>query len=406
MYLTEGEGKTLFKEAGIPVPDFFFHEKGATLPSHVAYPAMLKAQTLSGSRGKAGLIKEAADAHEAEAILTKMWKQQSPRRYFESILIEPRLQAKREFYLSVTYDTLLRKPMLMLSKFGGMDIELVAKRQPDAVVQMELSLLHPISQQELEQTFVKAEVRPELFPSLSEIVHHLYRLFLQYDCELAEINPLIETENGFMAVDAKIILDDTALYRHELPFPRRMGGRPLTTMEEQARAIDGRSHRGVVGRTFIELDGNIAVLSSGGGASVTCLDALIHYGGRPANFAEYSGNPEREDVRDLTKLLLSKEGLAGLWVVGPTANFTDVHETIGGIIDALKEVKPSFPVVIRRAGPNDEKARELVEHVKKETGLDITFYGEEIPMTETAKILLEKCDPNRSASGAEAEHLS
>lgn len=390
MYLTEGEGKTLFKEAGIPVPDFLFHQQEEPLPDNLSFPVMLKAQTLSGSRGKAGLIKEAADHQEAEQILKKMWKQQGPRRSFASVLIEPRIQSRREWYLSMTYDTLSRKPIIMLSRFGGMDIELVAKRQPEAVFVFEASVSQKPTTQQLQSFLEQAELRPELTDKMISLMEALYDVFLAYDCELAEINPLFETETGFVAGDAKVILDDTALFRHELPFPRRIGTRPLTEMEEQARAIDARSHRGVVGRTFIELDGNIAVLSSGGGASVTCLDALIHYGGRPANFAEYSGNPEREDVRDLTKLLLSKEGLVGLWVVGPTANFTDIFETIGGIVDALKEVRPAFPIVIRRAGPNDDKARKLVESLKEETGLDISFFGEEVPMTETAKVLLDK----------------
>jgi succinyl-CoA synthetase beta subunit len=161
-------------------------------------------------------------------------------------------------------------------------------------------------------------------------------------------------------------------------------------MEKHARAIDAQSHRGVAGRTLLELDGDIAFLSSGGGASITCLDALLTYGGRPANFAEYSGNPERSKVYALAKLVLSKPGLKGLWVVGPTANFTDVYETLGGIMDAIIELKPAFPIVIRRAGPRDVEAKALVEQVAKDHSLDMVFFGEEMPMTESARVLLDK----------------
>jgi succinyl-CoA synthetase beta subunit len=226
------------------------------------------------------------------------------------------------------------------------------------------------------------------------VVEKTYACFVKNDAELVEINPLAEIlvndKPEFKALDAKIILDDAAISRHEFAFPQRTGFRPLTEMEKHARAIDAQSHRGVAGRTLLELDGDIAFLSSGGGASITCLDALLTYGGRPANFAEYSGNPERSKVYALAKLVLSKPGLKGLWVVGPTANFTDVYETLGGIMDAIIELKPAFPIVIRRAGPRDVEAKALVEQVAKDHSLDMVFFGEEMPMTESARVLLDK----------------
>lgn len=391
MKLIEGEGKQLYKEAGIPVPDFLFVEESEGLPAELPYPVMLKAQTLTGGRGKAGLVKRAANKEEAEKALEQLWKAKYQKRPFEKILIEPRVFGRKEYYVSILFDTETRGPVLVLSKFGGMDIETVAKRQPQAILKTAINPLKGTQELAIPKLLEEAGIKTELSSDFEQIIHQLYTCFVQNDAELVEINPLIESEEGaLIASDAKVVLDDTALYRHDFDFPRRTGFRALTEMEQKAREIDARSHRGVVGRTLLELDGDIAVMSSGGGASVTCLDALISFGGRPACFAEYSGNPEREDVKDLAKLILSKEGLRALWIVGPTANFTDVYETLGGIMDALEELKPTFPILIRRAGPRDDEAKEMVQAFAKEHKLDLEFYGEELSMTESAKLLMEK----------------
>ncbi|MBI4121722.1 MAG: acetate--CoA ligase family protein [Parcubacteria group bacterium] len=394
MRLTEGESKQLLVEAGIKVPEFFVISRGASLPGHAPYPVMLKAQTLTGGRGKAGLIKKAADAQEAAVQLAELWKQGYAKRPFDQILVEPQLVITRELYVSVTFDTATRGPVLVVSKFGGLDIEVVSKRQPEGVVKTAINHLQGMTSVEMEDVFAKAGLKEDIHPLMRDVVEKLYACFVKNDAELVEINPLAEVmqdgKAALIAVDAKIMLDDAALARHDFHFPRRTGFRPLTEMELAARAIDSQSHRGVVGRTMLELDGDIAFLSSGGGASLTCLDALLTYGGRPADFAEYSGNPEQAHVYQLAKLILSKPGLKGLWVVGPTANFTDVFETLSGIMDALKESGLSIPVVIRRAGPRVAEAKAMVAEVAKETGLDISFFGEEMPMTESAKVLMDK----------------
>jgi len=391
MKLIEGEGKQLYMEAGIPVPGFLYVQEEDILPVDLPYPVMLKAQTLAGGRGKAGLVKRAANKAEAEKALAQLWKAKYEKRPFEKILIEPRIFGKKEYYLSILFDTNSRGPLLVLSKFGGMDIETVAKRQPQGILKTQIDILEGIDALDIPALLEQAGIKTELVTDFTSIIKNLYACFIKNDAELVEINPLIESEDGkLIASDAKVVLDDTALYRHEFNFPRRTGFRQLTEMELKAREIDARSHRGVVGRTFLELDGDIAVMSSGGGASVTCLDALISFGGRPACFAEYSGNPEREDVKDLAKLILSKKGLRALWIVGPTANFTDVYETLSGIMDALKEVKPTFPILIRRAGPRDDEAKQMVKAFAEEFKLDLEFYGEELSMTESAKVLMDK----------------
>ena len=149
---------------------------------------------------------------------------------------------------------------------------------------------------------------------------------------------------------------------------------------------------GIAGKTYIDLDGNIGILASGGGASITAVDALLSYNKKPANYTEYSGNPSPEKVEALTRIVMSKQDLKGLFIVGAKANFTQIHETIGAIIKVIKEQKPCYPIVFRRAGPGDKEAKELVERTAKELNLDMEWYGEETPITVAAKKIAEKVE--------------
>lgn len=394
MRLTEAESKDLLRQSGVAVPDFFVVTREQVIPETASFPVMLKAQTLTGGRGKAGLIKRAADAREAETQIATLWKSGYGKRPFDAILVEPQMEIVHEYYVSITFDTTVRGPVLVISRFGGMDIEVVSKRQPESVCKVPINPLKPLDASFCQACLVKTGVKEELWPMFSDTILSMYRCFVENDAELVEINPLAEVlrdgKPALVAADAKVLLDEAALSRHSFPYPRRTGFRPLTDMELQARAIDAQSHRGVAGRTLLELDGDIGFMSSGGGASITCLDALITYGGRPADFAEYSGNPERNRVYQLAKLILSKPGLKAFWLVGPTANFTDVYETLGGVMDALVELRPAFPIVMRRAGPRADEAKAMVEASAAKHGLNLVFYGEDMPMTESANVLIEK----------------
>jgi len=147
-------------------------------------------------------------------------------------------------------------------------------------------------------------------------------------------------------------------------------------------------YRGTAGK-YIEMDGDIAVLFSGGGASIANMDALFQVGLKPANYTEYSGNPPREKVSQLAKIVLSKPGLRGLWIAGGVANFTDIVATFSGIIDALDEVKPTYPIVIRRAGPNEEEGKRLMRECAQRNNLNLKIFGKEVSMGATATALVD-----------------
>jgi citryl-CoA synthetase large subunit len=377
MNLYEFEGKNLFSKHGIATPKgvvvwrgddvgMKYKELGVT-------DVVVKAQVLSGKRGKNNGIKFCADAGEVVVACEQLFSLNLNGQYVEAVLIEEKLNIAEEHYLSITYDTNAKQPILIYSAQGGMDIEDVSENK---IVKTPLDIRNNNAATDL--PFAK----------------ELWQCFVQEDARVVEINPLVKTEIGeWFAADAKIALDEDAFYRHkewESLAPRTMLGRLPTERETAVKKIDEGEgyYRGTAGK-YIEMDGDIAVLFSGGGASIANMDALIKAGLQPANYTEYSGNPPREKVYQLAKIVLSKPGLKGLWIAGGVANFTNIAETFNGITDALDEIKPKFPIVVRRAGPQEDEGMRLMQECADRNNLNIKLFGKETSMSATAQILAE-----------------
>ncbi len=360
MILYEFEGKKLLVNYGINIP------QGQILDQveddiTITPPLVLKAQVLSGKRADAGGIIKIYNLQFTINNLRNLFSKTINNEKVERVLVEELVEYEGpEYYVSVTYDTNTRGPIFTVSKLGGTGVE-------------------------------KREVQDASDDLPKELLDNLMKLFLEQDCLLLEINPLVLDKNGrWIALDAKIKLDDTAFDRHkEWDFsPRSVPGHNPTKNEIKAKKIDEGDYRGTAGSTYFDLDGNIAILASGGGASLTAMDALIKYGGKPANYTEYSGNPPKEKVEKLTQIVLSEPNLHGLFVVGAVANFTDIYETLSGFLEALRQVKPkpNYPIVIRRGGPRDQEAFDMLKKVKD---FNLHLYGEETSITESAKIMAE-----------------
>lgn len=372
MILYEFEGKKILIRAGITVPTSQLLDS-PTDQIGLKYPIVLKAQVLSGKRKDAGGILFADNEEEAQRAVKELFGKEINNEKVNQVLAEEKAEIDKEYYFSLSYDTDLRSPIISFSESGGTGIE-------DRGVQV-----FPINLLEIEKTL------PDILNQ--EFLITLIKLFFEIDATLLEINPLIKTKSGeLMALDAKVKLDDSAQGRHkdwDFP-PRSAPGHTPTKREIEAKKIDEGDYKGVAGSAFFDIDGDIAVMSSGGGASLTAMDALIKNGGKPANYTEYSGNPSREKVQKLTKVVLSKSNLHGLWIVGAVANFTDVYETLSGIIEGLREVekelgrKFDFPIVIRRGGPRDKEAFEMLREVKD---FDLHLYGEETSISQSAEIM-------------------
>lgn len=355
MKLYEHEAKKLLEKRGLKAPE----------NNGEAY--VVKAQVLASDRKKHGGIKFAESKKEAEKIAEEMKKSKIKGHEVNEVLIEEQIDIQEEYYMAFLWDTELRRPVMLFSEDGGSGIE----------------------NREVQKTELGEENNfEELEEDLRPVAEKLFEVFLEEDIEFLEINPLAFEGEDFAVVDAMIELEDDASFRHEWDFPERTEfAREKTEREIEAEKIDEDDHRGVAGK-YTELEGDIGMMLAGGGASLTNMDALIEAGGKPANYTEYGGNPPTEKVYRLSKVIMSKE-LNGLLHVGGTANNTNILRTMKGFIQALREEKPDYPIVIRRDGPQADEAFELLLEVREELGLDMKLYRNDLPMTESAEKLME-----------------
>ncbi len=375
MNLYEFEGKQLLAKHGIAIPTGVVVRRGDDARAMYAElqvtDVVVKAQVLSGKRGKNNGIKFCSSAEEVSRACEDLFARDIRGQYVAAVLIEEKLSIAEELYVAIVYETNKKQPMLMYSEDGGMEIEDVAEEKIQKI---------------------PADIRQNTIVSTIPFAPELWRCFLAEDARVAEINPLVKTVDGrFVAADAKIAIDDDAFFRHEdwaALEPRTMLGRPSTEREIEAKKIDEgeKYYQGTAGK-YIEMNGNVATLFSSAGASISNMDALLQAGLEPANYTEYSGNPPREKVYQLTKIVLAKPGIKGLWIIGGVANFTNVEETFRGVIDALDEVKPTYPIVVRRGGPFEKEGLALMAECARRNNLNMKLFGKETAMGETAKIL-------------------
>jgi succinyl-CoA synthetase beta subunit len=405
MNLKEYEGKSLLKKyninvsTGTTISQDSIQQSGLRIEK---FPVFIKAQVLSGKRKAAGGIKLANDIKEATQIVSEMFNLKIRDEKVEQILIDNKVEFSKEFYTSIMIDSRSRRPLLIISSEGGSDIEEIKKQKPQSIRTLEINILKGIPSGELQALTHDFDLSEKEFKNFKITIKEIYQCFLDNDLKLLEINPLTlnESTSEFTALDCKATTDDNAKFRQkEQNFEHRTGLRKKTEIEKRANEIDNDDHRGVAGTSFIQFeDGEIGVLASGGGASVIAMDALVSYGGKPANYTEYSGNPPAEKVTKLTNIVLDQPNLKGLWIVGGTANFTSIYDTLKALIDVLIERKVTKPIVIRRAGPEDEKAFEMIKQKAKEHNLDIDLYGRETPITLSAKYIVDKIQNTKDNS--------
>jgi citryl-CoA synthetase large subunit len=375
--LYEHEAKEILESHGLDTP---------SRELQIGKEYVVKAQVLANSRKDKYGIKFASNLEEAEALKQEMIGARIDGEEVDKAVIEEKLGFSSEYYVSFMYDTDSRNPVLIFSKDGGTGIE---DREAEKLS------LEDDSQFRFRQFLKKCGVEGEEILALSQTLQKLFQAFLQEDARLLEVNPLVKSEDGYFVLDAMMDLEDDASFRHERDFPERsVMGREKTEREIRAEKIDEEDHRGVAGK-YIELEGNIGMMLAGGGASLTNMDALMEYGGEPANYTEYGGNPPTEKVYKLSKVIMTKD-IDALWHVGGTANNTDVYRTMKGFVQALKEEKPDYPIVVRRDGPNADEAFELLRETKEKLDLDMKLFRNNKPMTESAEDLMEMVEVGES----------
>lgn len=375
--LFENEAKQLLQGHGLKVP-------GDEGEGHV-----VKAQVLAKNRKEHGGVKFADTRQKAEQIAEEMKEADVNGHEVNDVLIEPRVDFEKEYYAAFIYDTDVRKPVMVFSSQGGTGVE---DRDASKLV------LDEPAQWRIREFLKRQGVPSGELVKLGIALYRMQKAFLEEDMRMLEVNPLVKTEQGYVVLDAMAELEDDASYRHSRSYEERSEfGRKKTDRELRAEKIDKDDHRGIAGK-YTELDGDIAMMLAGGGASLTNMDALMAYGGKPANYTEYGGNPPTEKVYRLTKVILSKPGLKGCWHVGGTANNTDIYRTMKGFCQALEEIRPEYPIVVRRDGPNADQAFELLRETQDELGLKMKLFRNDTLMTATAETLMEMVDEDETSS--------
>jgi succinyl-CoA synthetase beta subunit len=374
MRFFEYESRRIVAKAGIPVSAHGFAttpEEARELAAGIGAPTVIKSQVLTGGRMKAGGVKFAdtpaeAAAH-AEAILALEIGGHMPR----GVLVDSRVAVKQEYYAGVTWDGTRKRPVLIFSDMGGIDIEEVAETHPDRVGRGHFSTLRPFSDFEAKQVIASVGVTGRALTRLNPILTRLARLFREYDMTLAEINPLAELEDGsFVAVDAHMDMENEARPR-QAALLRELGvgdeetrqAREATPFELAGEAVDAQDHRGVAGNVT-EFDGDIGLVIGAGGGSLTLFDAVRAHGGRPANYCEIGGNPSVAKACGLAKLVLQKPGVDKIAVMMSIVSNTRVDIVARGVIKACVELgyDPAEKIAIFRIpGAWEEEGFKLLE---------------------------------------------
>ena len=374
MKLYEFESKRIFSSKGILVPKGFVIERVEDLDKIALEPPLIvKAQILIASRGKLGGIVKARSKDELRDLVSKLLGASIGGVRVRKLLIEEVVNIAKEYYLSITIDRLKRKPVILASSEGGVDIEEVARREPWKIVKHYIDPLVGLRDYEVRYVAYKLGIKnPKLVRVFTNIAKAIYSIFTEYDCELVESNPLaLTTEGRFIAVDTKIIVDDNALYRHrDLQELVEKEAREYTEIELKAKKL---------GFSYVELDGNIGIIGNGAGLTMATMDLVKYYGGRPANFLDVGGGARADVVREAVKILLLDPKVKGIFV-NILGGITRADEIAKGVIEALRETGVRKPLVVRLKGTREKEGRRILSEE------NIPLYDD---MDEAAKRIVE-----------------
>ncbi|MEB3103624.1 succinate--CoA ligase subunit beta [Ferviditalea candida] len=393
--LLEHHSKRIIKQHNVPVPLNWVASTGqeaAEITKQFGKRVVLKALVPVGKRGKHGAIQFASTAEEAEALTNQLLGMTV--RYFpvDQVLVEECLDIAEEWYVSITLDRNKQLPVIIAATEGGVEVEELVKRQPDRIRMVHVDPFTGLQPYQAKEIWSDLGLTGKALVQASDILFKLYDVCVNYDCDILEINPLVLTRTGEVVAAASVMgVDDAAASRHpELKGMVEVGGerswRPLTELEKQMVAVNDADYRGTA--RYTEMDGgDIGFMCGGGGGSLLCFDALLKHGGSPANYTETGGNPPEEKVYGLTKGILSKPGVKGLFVAHNITNNTQIDVMARGIVKAIQEIgidPQKFPVVVREAGVNDEEGKRIFE------AANITYFGDDVTIETAARLMVER----------------
>ena len=354
MDLYEYQGKQLFAHAGIPVSE----GRLATTPDEARAAAeelggavVVKAQVLTGGRGKAGGVKLADDAADAEAKAREILGLDINGHVVRRLWVERASDIAKEYYLSITFDRGAKKPLYMLTTEGGVEIEQVAEEQPDALARLHADPLEGFQPYQARRLIYGAGIDdPGEQKQILAIIEKLYACFVETDAMLTEINPLIVTPDGDVrALDSKFTVDDSALYRHP----------EIAEMRDVAAADPQEQLAREKGVTYVKLEGEVGILGNGAGLSMSTVDVVVVAGGRPANFCDLGGGGDAQGVVDALEVITSDDQVRSIFF-NIFGGITRGDEVARGILAALEQMSIELPIVVRLDGTNADEGRRIL----------------------------------------------
>jgi succinyl-CoA synthetase beta subunit len=396
MRFFEYEAREIVKRAGIPVTDFGF----ATTPmeaheiaARIGEPVVIKSQVLTGGRMKAGGVQFADTPDEAAARAKQVLALEINGHVPRGVLVDTRAEVAKEYYAGVVWDGIRKRPVMLFSDMGGIDIEEVAERHPEHVGRRDFSNILPFSDFEAKEVVASVGVTGPVLNKLVPILTRLAGLFVEHDMTLAEINPLGELEDGsFVALDAHMDMENEARPRQRalleelgVEEEETRQAREATRFELAGEQVDAMDHRGVAGNVT-EFDGDLGLVIGAGGGSLTLFDAVRAHGGKPANYCEIGGNPSVRKACGLTKLVLQKPGVEKIAVMMSIVSNTRVDIVARGVIKACLELgyDPAEKIsIFRIPGAWEEEGFKILEHY------GVRYADRSTSLNEAARLAVE-----------------
>ncbi|TFH65841.1 MAG: ADP-forming succinate--CoA ligase subunit beta [Candidatus Zixiibacteriota bacterium] len=367
MKIHEYQAKEIFASFGIPVPKgkiAFSADEARNLAVEIGKPVMVKAQVHVGGRGKAGGIKYCATPDEAYSNAEKIVGMNIKGLIVRKVLVTEATDISHEAYVGIIVDRSAKKPVIMVSAEGGIDIEEVAAKTPEKIHKLHVDPILGMKSYQARQLAYKIYSNPETAKQAAGIILKLYRCFMEADASLVEINPLVTTPAGdVVALDAKINLDDNGLYRHP-DYEKLRDVAPQEESENEAREA---------GLSFVGLSGNIGCVVNGAGLAMATMDLVKHYGGEPANFLDIGGSSNPEKVVTAMRIILRDPNVKAI-LFNIFGGITRCDDVANGIAKAVSEFRPSVPIVVRLTGTNEAEGREILAQAQiqgAETMVDV-----------------------------------
>jgi succinyl-CoA synthetase beta subunit len=353
MDLLEYQGKQLFARHGVPVPSgspATTVEEAVAAADEIGYPCVVKAQVQIGGRGKAGGIKVAQDRQEAEEHAQNILGMDIRGHTVHEVWVEAASDIAAEYYASIVFDRAAKRPLVMLSTQGGVEIEEIAASDPDAIARLHVDPLLGFQDFHARRLAFESGVEADVVRPIGALLTKLYDAFVAEEAMLVEVNPLIVTsDRDVKALDAKVTLDDNSLFRH----PDNAALRNVAAEDEQERMARER------GLTFVKLDGNVGILGNGAGLVMSTLDVVAQAGGKPANFLDAGGGSRAEAITQAVEVILSNPNVTAV-LFNIFGGITRCDEVARGLIEAFNQINPTVPFVVRLDGTNDEEGRRLL----------------------------------------------